>query len=449
MANPATVLWDVDDLLEDSDPDAPYVTDVVRRAFKPKRGSIIVGVASIRRRGGDRTSEVSALGRVGAPQKNATGKDRVRLDPWTRLEAGVPFERIAGRIPRRHHEPLERAGMPAPLHPVSLTPALGAAVLDALRQISEECRTWLDALDDPVQIVTGSEGSRLREERDAVSLAFELAGVTPPIDELAGSSDIDVSVGLASAIDPYFLLDTEDDLLTVDLRRFDGRGELPLQRASVARYEHDGAAITVVNVNHKPLESVLGVDLVYWDEVSCVFTLLQYKRLTRRPLPDGSQSDWAYRDRRAVQAQLDLMKLPRQRIVSSRDWRLSSSPFWLKFVRADAFIPTDPKLLRGMYVPADYLTAAIGDDSLCDGPRGGFQIHHRNTRYVTRDVFVELVKRGLIGTTTAGTRRVLQIISSLAKNDEVVLAIRSRADRMAAAPASGRTSLDPPDDLPF
>lgn len=439
-----TVLWYVGDLLEDSGPDASYVTDVVRRSLKPKRGSIVVGVASIRQRGRPTMEAVYALGRVGAPQKNATGKDRVRLDPWTRIEP-VPFERISALVPRRYQEPLERAGLPAPLHPVSLTPALGRAVLDALRELSSESRAWLNALDSSTQAVTGPTGYRLREERDAVHLAFQFAGVMPPAEELAGSADFETEVGLGSAIDAYFLLDTEDDLLTVDLRRFDGRSELPLQRASVARYEHDGVAITVANVNKKPLESVLGVDLVYWDEINRVFTLLQYKRLTRIQVADGTQSDWSYRNRREVGRQLELMKLPRQRHVTSQDWRLSPSPFWFKFVRADAFHPSDPKLLRGMYVPADYLAAAMADNSLRDGPRGGFQIHHKNTRYVTRDVFVELVKRGLIGTTTAGTRRVLQVIASLAKTDEVVLAIRSEASRRGSD-AVHSTSVDLFDD---
>lgn len=217
----------------------------------------------------------------------------------------------------------------------------------------------------------------------------------------------------------------------------------------MARYEQEGVAITVANVNKKPLESVLGVDLVYWDEVNSVFTLVQYKRLMRTQLRDGTQSDWAYRDRRAVQDQLELMKLPRQRKVTSRDWRLSPSPFWFKFVRADAFRASDPKLLRGMYVPADFLTAALADGSLSDGPRGGFQIDHRNTRYVTRDVFVELVKRGLIGTTTSGTRRVLEVIASLSRSDEVVLAIRSTADRGTTTATSVGTSLDPPEGMPF
>lgn len=242
---PRTVLWHVGDLLEDSDPDARYVTDVVRRSLKPKRGSIVVGVARIRQRGGPSTEAVYALGRVGAPQKNATGKDRVRLDPWTRIEP-IPFERISALVPRRHREPLERAGLPAPLHPVSLTPALGRAVLDVLRELSSESRAWLDALNSPTQVVTGQTGYRLREERDAVHLAFQFAGVMPPAEELAGVAEVETDVGLGSAIDAYFLLDTEDDLLTVDLRRFDDSGELPLHRASVARYEHDGIAITVV-----------------------------------------------------------------------------------------------------------------------------------------------------------------------------------------------------------
>lgn len=444
MAPLATLLWHVGDLLEDSWPDARYVTDVVRRSARPKRGAIVVGVAPLQTTR-DRSPAlfVHALGKVGAPQKNATGKDRVRLDPWTRIEP-VALERIVAIIPEVHQRRLGHAGTPAPLVPISLTPALGRVVLDALRELSVESRTWLDALGTEAQIVTGRNGYRLREERDAVDLAFRFAGIAQPTEEIPLPFAPEPSVGLAGAIDPYFLGDTEDDLITVDLRRFDKREELPLQSASVARYEDEGVALTVLNVNKKPLESVLGVDLVYWDEVNHVFTLLQYKRLTRVQRSAGNKSDWAYRDRSAIQRQLALMQVPRERRPTSRDWRLSPSPFWFKFVRADAFDPTDARLLRGMYVPAGFLSAALEDGSLADGPRGGFQIHRQNVRYVTREVFSELVKRGLIGTAASGTKRVLELIKTLATRDEVVLALRTRVAGVQPSEQALGTSLDDP-----
>ncbi|MEU0963598.1 hypothetical protein ABZ328_29245 [Micromonospora aurantiaca] len=78
-------------------------------------------------------------------------------------------------------------------------------------------------------------------------------------------------------------MDNEDDLLAEDLRRFDPHNQLQMRSASVARFTSDRFALTVMNVNRKPLEQALGVDLVYYDEVAQIFTLVRYKRLVRRP----------------------------------------------------------------------------------------------------------------------------------------------------------------------
>jgi hypothetical protein len=119
------------------------------------------------------------------------------------------------------------------------------------------------------------------------------------------------------------------------------------------------------------------------------------------------------------------MDIGPQEPVNSQDWRLTHSPFWFKFVRAEDFTAGDRFVLKGMYVPADYLRLAIMDGSLRTGPRTGFEITYANTRYVPRDVFVELVRRGFAGTTKSGTEAVVEIAAEHALTREVVLALKT------------------------
>jgi len=90
-------------------------------------------------------------------------------------------------------------------------------------------------------------------------------------------------------------------------------------------------------------------------------------------------------------------------------------------------------VLKGMYVPADYLRLALVDGSLRTGPHTGFEITYGNTRYLPREVFVELVRRGFAGTTQAGTHAVRQVAAERAQTHEVVLALKTPIDEHESA----------------
>lgn len=89
------------------------------------------------------------------------------------------------------------------------------------------------------------------------------------------------------------------------------------------------------------------------------------------------------------------------------------------------FTSGDPFVLRGMYVPAEYLQRAIEDGSLRTGPRAGFEVTYANTRYLPRDAFVALVRRGFAGTTKAGSEAVLEVAQERAQTREVVVAMKT------------------------
>jgi hypothetical protein len=226
---------------------------------------------------------------------------------------------------------------------------------------------------------------------------------------------------------PLAVADNEDDILAEDLRRFDPRGLLQMRSSSIAGFTDDDFALTITNVNRKPLEKALGVDLIYYDELAHIFTLVQYKRMTARPAGrDTGSQRWAYTSQTELDEQLQRMDIGLNEPVNSQDWRIVPSPFWFKFVREQDFSPADPFVLKGMYVPADYLRKAISDGSLRTGPRTGFEVTYANTRYLPREVFVALVRRGFAGTTKAGSEAVLEVAQDRAQVREVVLAMKTR-----------------------
>ncbi|MEV6930882.1 hypothetical protein AB0M46_41210 [Dactylosporangium sp. NPDC051485] len=425
------VLWLIDDELLNGDErrgsarSTERVTDVFYRAMRPKPGSLLLGVRALP--GDVGGFAVALLGMASGSQQVATGKDRTLVTPLLRLQPPVAVARLHEVMPEPQRRRLEQQPrVPGPLRPARLSPKVGDAMIAALRQLSPPAAQWLAALSAADTPVGGGQGARLREERDAVSLAIDMSGVDPPPDLLyTPGAALDPEAPFGGTFNPLFVTDNEDDLLAVDLRRFDPRSRLAELSGSITRFTSGRFALTVMNVNRKALEHTLGVDLVYWDETANTFTMVQYKRLSVRTGRDHDGDRWAYTNRDELAAQLHRMDLGQHVPADSRDWRLTSSPFWFKFVKTTDFTARDRFVLKGMYVPADYLRLAIADESLRTGARGGFEVTYANTRYLTRDVFVELVKRGFAGTTRSASEHVITLAAQRAQTNEVIVAIKA------------------------
>ncbi len=170
----------------------------------------------------------------------------------------------------------------------------------------------------------------------------------------------------------------EEELLPLDLQRFDGKLVGNQRAASVAVFVDKGGEnrLMVMSVNKKPIELVLGVDLLYWDQVHDAFTFVQYKRLEKVESgnPNGGY-EWVYGRRAEIVKQLALMPIGRQVAKLASEWRAFGTPFWFKFVRGDAGSKLDGKTLKGMYVPADWLRIAVEEDTFEVGPARRFSPH--------------------------------------------------------------------------
>ncbi|ROT33442.1 hypothetical protein EF879_00140 [Micromonospora sp. HM5-17] len=427
------ILWALDEVMTDEDQRrvSTRVTDVFYRDSRPKPDSLMLGIGAV----GDDTGDPGAVVLVGVARRSqqvATGKDRTSVTPVFRLPMPVPVKRLQAALPQDVERRLDlMSRMPYPLAPTRLPPQGGAAVVAALQRLSPAVGQWIAALREADEPLVGPHAARLREERDAVSLAIDISGVSAPDDLLYTLGDgLNPGEPFGATVNPLYLMDNplfvadnEDDLLAEDLRRFDPHGQLQMQSSSIARFTDDNFTLTITNVNRKPLEKALGVDLIYYDEIEQIFTLVQYKRMTQRVVGRNSDMErWAYTGQADLEEQLQRMDIGLNEPVNSRDWRMVPSPFWFKFVRDQDFTPGDPFVLKGMYVPADYLQRAIADGSLRTGPRTGFEVTWGNTRNLPREVFVALVRRGFAGTTRAGTGAVREVAAQRAQTREVVFA---------------------------
>lgn len=371
---------------------------------------------------------VRAIAQVKRKSAGTTRRRRVRLEPFWLLSDPIDLEETMRGSDHHIDEAIREAIFGDPAHPKLFTARSTDIILNAVAHASDEARHLINNLSLRRDPITGLDGMRLREERDAVSTCLDLAGLSRFNKPLSDSSE-DVRLGQAFGALGSNLssLINEDDLITHDLRKFDMRSEISQLSPSAFVIQDQGIRLTVINVNRKRLERVHGVDLVYYDETRDQATAVQYKRLEGVKKSKVAEK-WVYHRKAELEKQLELMHHPpRQAAGSSEEWRMSPSPTFFKFVKAEDFDPRDDKLLWGMYVPSDYLALGIRDESFNTGPRGGFEIHRHNTRYLSRSVFVELVRGGWIGTSKTDKSSLGRMVKELAADHEVLFGIRSKA----------------------
>lgn len=351
----------------------------------------------------------------------ASGTVRATLTPIHLLSSPVPLGLLQDK-------PVELGDVPADYHSRKLDLGTAEALIDHLSSLDPSVAIWLtqvfgESRTFPAQV----EQSRV-EAKDAVQLAAQLAAIELPADAFVSpQTGTEDETLLQTVLNSAYELDLEEELLPLDLQRFDGKLVGKQRAASVTVFTDrwDREKLLVMSVNKKPIELELGVDLLYWDQIHDSFTFVQYKRLEKVPShqPSGG-SEWAYLRKAEIEKQLKLMPIGKSSPVIAADWRAFETPFWFKFVRGDAGSMLDGKTLKGMHVPADWLRFAMKEDTFKSGPKGGFRVTYDNSKYLGRSAFTQLIARGFIGTAGARSKTFKKVLQK-SKDRELIIAVRA------------------------
>lgn len=421
------VVWVVDDDVVDAPREQKYRTIVAGSSSIPRPLSVVL---CVRKAAANRHAGIVAVGQVWRHRGVTTSRVGVRVEPFWTLYDPIALDDVLQIVGDHAARALRQGAGAESMRPTQLTKPSARKTLDAVKALNEEANSLLSRFTTTSRIVEGLDGMRLREERDAFNTCLDLAGVALP-PEMTPERTLPIEDGQAfgAAVESYFVTDLEDDLIADELRRFDGSAQIRRIAGSASTITDKDVRLTVINVNRKKLEHVHGVDLVYYDHITDQATVVQYKRLERTTVGDGADQkvDWLFKRKTDLVKQLALMKQPARELPNRFvDWRLSPSPSFFKFVRSEDFDPDGQTVLKGMYVPADYLALGVREGAFDTGPKGGFGIGYNNTRYLNRDVFVQLVRRGWIGTTSTDKSSLASMVAEMAKNHEVVLGLRSQ-----------------------
>jgi hypothetical protein len=327
-----------------------------------------------------------------------------------------------------------------------LAPKTGDAVADAIVGLRPDLGPVLDelrGLPRPGRHLSAATMQTAGHEADAVRLAFDIAdfprrqlretrpdGATPFVERLA---DLRVGEDLAVAYDAGRFLD------------FD-RVDHP---AGIATFVHRGERLVVLNVNRQPLERTTGADLIYLNECTNSWVLVQYKSLRREPGPPPRTVFRPTGDRQ-LQAELDRMRaLP----VADDDgtpggYRLHPGSCFLKLCQPVASLEHASRtLVSGMYLPLDYYDVLLASEG-SKGPRGGIALGYDTVaRAISNDLFVGLVRGGWVGSRGAASDSLTELVAAGVAADRSMTVAVSTTDRPDRAPPDDAVSL--PDALPL
>lgn len=187
----------------------------------------------------------------------------------------------------------------------------------------------------------------------------------------------------------------EENAIIHDATRVPGFTLIEQNLQGMFTFRQGEEALTIYNAHAGPIEEMLGVDLVYVNEVQGSIVMVQYKVLERTRETVDRKADWYFRPDPQFHDEIGRMRLPEMK-QAPKDYRLHRDPFFFKFVRRKQLpTPSDSSLVLSLAHVQHVLASPAHL-----GPRGGVRFSYEalQGQYLRESDFIGLVRSGYIGT---------------------------------------------------
>ncbi|MCL5282640.1 MAG: hypothetical protein M1376_22375 [Planctomycetes bacterium] len=303
---------------------------------------------------------------------------------------------------------------------LGLSPKLSVAVIDALC-VDDENRKAIEraAFNIPglYRMPTAAW-----EQLDAIRTAMAAFGLSkaaaPELVEVPEDSD-----STLSHLEPHASYALEDNVIAKDASVIPGFSLIEKHVTGRAVFLHGQERLEVYTANRGPLETMLGVDLVYVNRTLGNMVMVQYKMLEEYANSDAAKPAGIFRPDDQLQDEMNRMKLPPLSGVID-DYRLYRSPFFFKFVERRG----DGEAHQSFVISLDHLNHLLASPK-SKGPKGGVRVSYNDLAgvYLRESDLIGLIRSGYIGTHRAESDALYPIISEVAGgNRGLVLAWQRR-----------------------
>lgn len=216
---------------------------------------------------------------------------------------------------------------------------------------------------------------------------------------------------------------SEDNVINFDIKNnIQGlSGEMDI--TGKVTYRNESEELIIYTANKNPLEHLLGVDLIYINNIQKNIVMVQYKML------EQEGDSWIFRDNNnQLRDEVERMNSVNGILNdnSQNEYRLNPSPFFLRFIKRQSS-GNNPV---SFCISLDHYQQ-IMNQPVTLGPRGGRRIGYDEMKkhYIGKSELEGLIRSGYVGTYSQDTdniHKIIHLISSGQQNNGLVIAFKNR-----------------------
>jgi len=341
----------------------------------------------------------------------ASLETRVRVRRASPIQPATEAALLTLVSERRQHGDFQRAlGGQSDL--VKLSPKVSQVLLRGLAASTSNHRS-IEAVANGLPNRT--RGQNQRTQLDAIQTALKAFGLKA--DAIAAQLEISQNESTLKEVRVR-----EDDVIASDAVSVPGYEFTHLDITGRASFRNGNETLEVFTANRKPLEDVLGVDLIYLNSHHNNAILIQYKMLKATRGSDEANSDWHYTKERHFPGQIAKMRLFAHH-SDNKGYRLNGGGFYFKFVRN---VVSSSK--SNVLIPLDHMEELMGLPEF-KNKNGNLKISYRSLKghFMRQDALFSLIQSGYIGTHVGTSNDLRALIESFVDGDSAAVVAIQRA----------------------
>jgi hypothetical protein len=292
----------------------------------------------------------------------------------------------------------------------NLSPGLSAHIIGLLAQDSDN-RAALDTALSLLPQLRRASSTQWAQE-DAIQSAMATFGL-----RLSNASDqVALRRGASSGLGLIGAYLYEDNVVHADASHLPGFDAIAPDVTGRAVFQKADERLVIYTANKLPLEKMLGVDLIYFNETRGNVVMVQYKMLEESGHVPAAR-DWVFRPDRQLREEISRMRLPAF-TGALKDYRLSRNPFFFKFVKRKVVDDTHQSFI----VSLDHLNQILAAPSF-QGPKNGVRVSYEalDGTYLREADLFGLIRSGYVGTHGVETDALATVISEVARGNRAVV----------------------------
>lgn len=245
-------------------------------------------------------------------------------------------------------------------------------------------------------------------QEDAIALALDVFGIRSGV----APQSVALKTGATSGVGLLGAYLYEDNVVHADATSLPGFERVAQDVTGRAVFEKGDERLVIYTANKLPLETMLGVDLIYVNETRGNIVMIQYKMLK-----EEKGKDWTFRPDKQFNAEIARMKIPPAEGIKN-DYRLHPGPFFFKFVKRKVVNDSQQAFLLSL----DHVIQVM-NSSQSTGKKGGVRMSYQRLdgTYLREADVIGLIRSGYVGTHRVQTEALSVLIDEVARGNRALV----------------------------